>query len=165
MEQKRANFAYYDAITTHDSSLSTCTFGIVASEIGEHQRAYDYFWETALMDLADKHGNVTAGVHIANMAGTWMSVVNGFAGLRLEAGSHLGESIPHYKPTLPAKWEAYSLVLKHMGQVLRVTVKREADGQCVAEYMLVDGNGLTLKHYGEPFTLTGSEPQRKAIPG
>jgi len=164
LEQKRANFDYYDAITTHDSSLSTCTFGIVASEIGEHQRAYDYFWETALMDLADKHGNVTAGVHIANMAGTWMSVVNGFAGLRLEAGAHLGESIPHYKPTLPAKWEAYSLVLKHMGQVLRVTVQRAADGQCVAEYALVEGDGLTLKHYGEAFTLTGGEPQRKPIP-
>ncbi|MBK8031233.1 MAG: glycoside hydrolase family 65 protein [Chloroflexi bacterium] len=164
LEQKCANYDYYEAITTHDSSLSTCTFSIMASEIGEPQKAYAYFWDTALMDLADKHGNVTAGVHIANMAGTWMSLVNGFAGLRLEAGAHLGASIAHYRPTLPEKWEAYSLVLKHMGQVLRVTVRRDGGGQCVAEYALVDGNALQLKHYGEAFTLTADAAQCKPIP-
>ena len=33
-EQKRANFDYYDALTTGDSSLSACIQSIVAAEIG-----------------------------------------------------------------------------------------------------------------------------------
>ena len=37
---------------------------------------------TARMDLDDVNGNVEDGVHTAAMAGTWISIVNGFAGMR-----------------------------------------------------------------------------------
>lgn len=166
LEEKRRNFNYYEQITTHDSSLSTCTFGIVASEIGYHGRAYNYFMETARMDLDDHHGNVTAGVHIANMAGTWMSLVNGFAGLRLEAGRHLAESIPHYKPYLPDQWDEYSFRVCHRRNcILQVTVKRSLiNNRSVVEieYELVSGNSqaLSLKHHGIPFELDQTNSKR-----
>ncbi len=162
MEKKRRNFNYYEQITTHDSSLSKCTFSIVASEIGYHERAYSFFNDTVRMDLDDGHGNVTAGVHIANMAGAWMSVVNGFAGLRLEPGVHPGDGVPHYKPTLPDQWEAYSFKVNHRDCVLEVTVKRDPEQpvQVVAGYTLLPdgGQNLTLKHYGSTFTLSAENP-------
>ena len=33
------------------------------------------------MDLDDYHNNFYAGIHAANMAGTWQAIVNGFAGI------------------------------------------------------------------------------------
>jgi alpha,alpha-trehalose phosphorylase len=164
LEEKRRNFNYYEQITTHDSSLSTCTFGIVASEIGYHGRAYNYFMETARMDLDDHHGNVTAGVHIANMAGTWMSLVNGFAGLRLESGSNIAESIPHYKPYLPDQWDEYSFRVCHSRHcVLQVTVKRSAS-TIEVEYEFISGSKtLNLKHHGIPFELNQSTPKRTFV--
>jgi trehalose/maltose hydrolase-like predicted phosphorylase len=171
LEQKRRNFNYYEQITTHDSSLSTCTFGIVASEIGYHARAYNYFMQTARTDLDDHHGNVTAGVHIANMAGTWMSLVNGFAGLRLELGSNPGESIPHYKPYLPDEWDEYSFRVCHQHAVLQMTVNRKIVDQnhvvIEAEYTLIldhsKGQTLKLKHHDIPFELDQHTPKRTFV--
>jgi len=169
LEEKRRNFNYYEQITTHDSSLSTCTFGIVASEIGYHGRAYNYFMETARMDLDDHHGNVTAGVHIANMAGTWMSLVNGFAGLRLETGSQFAQSIPHYKPYLPDQWDEYSFRVCHRQHcVLQVTLRRKLNEHnhsvVETEYELVNTDApaqmLHLKHHDIPFTLDQQASKR-----
>ena len=43
--------------------------------------------QTARMDLDDVNGNVAHGVHVAAMAGSWVSLVYGFAGLRDDDGS------------------------------------------------------------------------------
>lgn len=170
LEEKRRNFAYYEQITTHDSSLSTCTFSIVASEIGYRGRAYDYFTRTARMDLDDHHGNVTAGVHIANMAGTWLGVVNGFGGLRLEPGAFPGAGIPHYRPFLPERWAEYSFRLRHQDCVLQVTVRRvktaDQGERTAAEYKLLSAGSagaLTLKHYDIPVTLTSAQPTQTLL--
>jgi trehalose/maltose hydrolase-like predicted phosphorylase len=167
LEQKRRNFDYYEPITTHDSSLSTCTYGILASEIGYRPMAYQYFMQTARMDLDDSHGNVAAGVHIANMAGTWMSVVNGFAGLRLEHGQHPGDSIPHYKPYLPDEWESYSFRVRHrQHHVLQVTITRQADAVEVNYALLtdqVDLQPLKIKHHGTLFELDSQNAEQRFI--
>jgi hypothetical protein len=84
LDDKRRDFDYYEAVTTHDSSLSSCIFSIIASEVGYHDKAYDYFMETARLDLDDTHGNTHYGVHTAAMAGTWMGVAYGFAGMRVD---------------------------------------------------------------------------------
>jgi trehalose/maltose hydrolase-like predicted phosphorylase len=72
-------------VTTHDSSLSSCIFGIIAAEVGYPDKAYHYFMETARLDLDDTHGNTHYGVHTAAMAGTWLGVAYGFAGMRVAA--------------------------------------------------------------------------------
>jgi beta-phosphoglucomutase len=86
LEDKRRDFDYYEAVTTHDSSLSSCIFSIIAAEVGYQDKAYDYFMETARLDLDDTHGNTHYGVHTAAMAGTWMGVAYGFAGMRVVGG-------------------------------------------------------------------------------
>ena len=82
MAEKKRNFDYYDPLTTGDSSLSPCIQSVAAAELGYADKAYEYFSRTARMDLDDVNGNVQDGVHTAAMAGTWISIVHGFAGMR-----------------------------------------------------------------------------------
>jgi alpha,alpha-trehalose phosphorylase len=146
LEDKRKNYDYYEQVTTHDSSLSTCIFSIVANEIGYHEQAYDYFVSTARMDLDDYHRNVGDGVHIANMAGTWMGVVNGFGGLRVYDG------VIHLRPTLPAQWQGYSFNLALGENLLRVQV-----GSGQVRLSLLQGERLSLVCYGEAVVVTTAE--------
>ena len=135
VDEKRRDFDYYEPITTHDSSLSACIFGIVASEVGYHERAYDFFMQTARMDIDNMHGNTQYGVHTAAMAGSWLGVVYGFAGMRVYDGAL------QFAPTLPAAWTRYQFNVNIRGNRLKVKVERT---QVI--YQLVDGAGLTFKH-------------------
>lgn len=146
-EEKKRSYEFYEKVTTHDSSLSTCIFSIVASEIGEYEKAYGYFLRTARMDLDDYHGNVKDGVHIANMAGTWLCMVNGFGGMRAYGGS-IG-----FRPYLPAGWEGYAFNVKYQGRTVRVSVSRDE-----VTYTLLHGQPLTIAHYGEPVDLAENQP-------
>ena len=87
MADKKRNFDYYDPLTTGDSSLSPCIQSVAAAELGYTEMAWRYFSRTARMDLDDVNGNVRDGVHTAAMAGTWISIVYGFAGMRDHDGA------------------------------------------------------------------------------
>ena len=100
-EELKRNYDFYQTVTLHHSSLSTCIFGILASQIGYDEEAYKYFSQSARMDLDDMHDNFYAGIHAANMAGTWQGIVFGFAGVR----SNTGELTIH--PKLPEQWKSY----------------------------------------------------------
>ncbi len=143
LDDKRRDVAYYEAVTTHDSSLSSCIFGIMASETGSHDKAYTYFMENARLDLDNTHGNTAHGVHTASMAGTWLGLVYGFGGLRLQQGE------PHFSPTLPTHWAHYSFRLQVHGCHLQVSVRAAA-----VEYRLLAGAGLPLWHRGQHIVLS-----------
>ena len=81
-EHKARNFAYYEALTVRDSSLSACTQAVLAAEVGHLELAYDYLGEAALIDLEDLQHNTRDGLHIASLAGAWIGTVAGFGGLR-----------------------------------------------------------------------------------
>jgi alpha,alpha-trehalose phosphorylase len=150
LEDKRRDFDYYEAVTTHDSSLSSCIFSIVASEVGYQDKAYDYFMETARLDLDDTHGNTHYGVHTAAMAGTWMGVAYGFAGMRTAGGAL------RFAPTLPTQWQHYQFKIQVRGALLQVRVDQEA-----VEYTLLRGDALAFTHRGEPIALTTAAPQAR----
>lgn len=152
--EKQRNYDYYEKITTHDSSLSTCIFSIIASEIGYHQKAYEYFMNTARMDLDDYHGNTKHGIHAACMAGAWMCVVNGFAGLRTD-----GETI-RFKPNLPKKWEEYQFKTTYKGRVIQITVNDQG-----AVYELLEGESLAIFHYDAKLMLNKLEKISKELGG
>lgn len=132
-EEIRRNYDFYQEVTLHHSSLSTCIFGIVASQVGYHEEAYEYFSQSARMDLDDYHNNVYAGIHAANMAGTWQAVVCGFAGLRTNGGTL------SFRPHLPGKWEGYSFRIAYRGRLLQVEIRPSE-----AEFKLLQGSGLEL---------------------
>jgi len=142
LDDKRRDFDFYEGVTTHDSSLSSCIFSIVAAEVGYRDKAYAYFMETARLDLDNTHGNTQYGVHTAAMAGTWLGVAYGFAGMRLD-----GQGL-RFAPTLPAQWTSYRFKLHLHGALLEVTV--DAGG---AEYRLLRGERLALVHLGAAFEL------------
>lgn len=152
LEDKRRAFDYYEKVTTHDSSLSACIFSIMAAEIGEREKAYQYFVSTARMDLDDYHGNVKDGVHIANMAGTWMGIVYGFGGLRQLDGRL------HLRPSLPDGWTGYSFTITHQNRLIRVGV---SDGR--ATYTLLNGEPLPITHEDEPVLLSMDAPAVRAL--
>ncbi|MDB5791356.1 MAG: family 65 glycosyl hydrolase [Massilia sp.] len=147
LDDKRRDFDYYEAVTTHDSSLSSCIFSIIASEVGYHDKAYDYFMETARLDLDDTHGNTHYGVHTAAMAGTWMGVAYGFAGMRVSHGEL------RFAPTLPKQWQHYRFQVQLRGAMLAVRVSRDG-----AEYTLLQGDALDFTHQGQAVALTRAAP-------
>lgn len=118
MEEKKENYAYYEPLTTHDSSLSECIHGIVAAEIGNNEIAYKYFEDTVKTDLYDNHNNVKDGVHIAAMAGSWLGITAGFGGVRLI------NSILHLNPMLPDKWEGYKFKINYRDSLIEVAVSK-----------------------------------------
>lgn len=119
LEQKKRDYDFYEKLTTHDSSLSTCIFSIMASEIGYHDKAYKYFMETATMDLTNSHGNTKDGIHAANMAGAWMCVVYGFAGMRVH------DDVLTFNPYLPKSWEEYRFKITYRGKLMEVIVDKD----------------------------------------
>ena len=80
--EKLANFNYYERLTVRDSSLSACVQSVMAAEVGHLALAYDYLAEAALMDLDDLEHNTRDGLHMASLAGAWIALVAGLAGMR-----------------------------------------------------------------------------------
>jgi alpha,alpha-trehalose phosphorylase len=140
---KRRDFDYYEAVTTHDSTLSAPVFGILASEVGQEEKAWRYFDASLRVDLDDLHGNTDHGVHMAAMAGSWLGLVQGFGGLRVVAGKL------QFAPTLPAAWTGYGFNLRWRGGALRVNV--DARG---VRYRLDEGDTLAFRHAGTDVLLT-----------
>ncbi|MDQ4081757.1 MAG: family 65 glycosyl hydrolase, partial [Actinomycetota bacterium] len=152
-EQKARDFEYYERITVRDSSLSACIQAIVAAEVGHVELAYDYFGETAFIDLRDLAFNTRDGVHLASLAGTWLAAVAGFGGMR-DHGKTLA-----FTPRLPARLTRLAFGLLYRGRRLRVEVKAES-----ARYELLDGDALELSHHGEPFTVAAGASETRPIP-
>src|SRR6185312_14266397 len=86
-EQKARNFAFYERLTVRDSSLSACTQAVIAAEVGHTALAYDYLAEAALMDLEDFEHNTADGLHLAALAGSWIALIAGLAGMRDQNGA------------------------------------------------------------------------------
>ena len=152
-EHVARNFAYYEALTVRDSSLSACVQAVIAAQAGHLRLAYDYTAEAALMDLADLEHNTRDGLHIASLAGTWMALVAGFGGLRRD-----GESL-RFAPRLPEKFSRLAFTLQLFGRRLRVEI-----GPDKASYTLLTGPPLTIHHHGDPLTVQGDDPVVRAVP-
>lgn len=146
LADKVRNYRYYEPLTTHDSSLSPCIHSIVTAEIGNTGEAYGYFRRTARMDLDDINGNVKDGLHTAAMAGSWMSIVNGFAGMRMDGGAL------RFQPVLPGHWKGYRFCIAFRGRLIEVRVNSDE-----AVYTLSEGEPLELAHRNIRFTLASGE--------
>ncbi len=120
LETKKKNFDFYEPRTVHESSLSPCIYSVIAAEIGYTQKAYDLYLRTARLDLANVNRDTEEGLHITSMAGTWLAVVEGFAGKRAEGGNL------SLNPFLPEAWDSYSFNINFQGRLLKIKVKEQA---------------------------------------
>ncbi|MFL6088786.1 MAG: glycoside hydrolase family 65 protein [Aeromicrobium sp.] len=146
-EQKRADFEYYDPITTGDSTLSAVVQSIMAAEVGYSDLARRYFVNALFVDLADRHHNTSDGVHVASAGGVWSALVYGFGGFRDHGGRF------SFDPRLPADWSALSFRLTIEGTRVRVTVRQDE-----IEFLVEDGDKLDLEVRGAPVQVTADGP-------
>ena len=152
-DEKARNFAYYEALTVRDSSLSACTQAVIAAEAGHLELAYDYLAEAALMDLDDLEHNTRDGLHIASLAGGWLAAVAGFGGFRDYGGTF------SFAPRLPQALTRLTFRLCCRGRRLLVEVQ---PGQ--ATYTLLDGSSLDLVHHGKKTRVNPGHPLKRPIP-
>ncbi len=117
LETIRENFDFYEPKTVHESSLSPCVHVILAAKIGNLDKAYELYLRTSRLDLDDYNHEADEGLHITSMAGTWMSVVEGLAGVRIF------ENDVKINPVIPENWKAYSfrILVKNTPITIKVT--------------------------------------------
>jgi maltose phosphorylase len=119
IEMIRRNFDFYEPMTVHESSLSPCVHAILASKLGYKEMAYAFYLRTARLDIDDYNNDTEDGCHITSMAGTWMSVIKGFGGMRVRNGKL------HFSPFIPDQWKSYSFRLEFRKRVIKVKVSKD----------------------------------------
>ncbi|GIJ79421.1 alpha,alpha-trehalose phosphorylase [Micromonospora phaseoli] len=155
-EEKAANFAYYEARTVRDSSLSAAPQGVLAAELGHLDLAYDLFAESVLQDLEDLGDKTGDGLHLASLGGAWLALVQGFGGLRDDR-----ERLS-FDPRLPRRIDRLAFSLRWHGHRLLVTLTADE-----ARYELPDAEAdaaMELWHHGEWVRVTADAPVRRPMP-
>lgn len=141
-ETVRRNFDFYEPLTVHESSLSPCVHAILACELGYREKAYEMYLRTARLDLDNYNNDTEDGCHITSMAGTWMSVVQGFGGLKVR------ESKLVLNPFIPGEWRSFSFKVMYRGARLQVSVTKEevtvANETAIPVNLLIHGAELQL---------------------
>jgi maltose phosphorylase len=115
-EQLEKHFDFYEPFTVHESSLSPCVHSIQAATLGRMEQAYTFYLRTSRLDLDDYNKEVEEGCHITSMAGTWMSIVEGFGGMRVK------NDTLHFEPRIPKEWDGYSFKINFRNQILKISV-------------------------------------------
>ena len=141
-EELERHFDFYEPFTVHESSLSPCVHSIQAAKLERMDQAYKFYLRTSRLDLDDYNHEVHEGLHITSMAGTWMSIVEGFGGMRIK------DNKLNFEPRIPNQWEAYSFKVNFRNQIITVKVSQqetvfEIDGTKELD-ILVNGKLLTI---------------------
>ena len=145
-EQLEKHFDYYEPLTVHESSLSPCVHSIQAAVLGRMEQAYEFYVRTSRLDLDDYNKEVEEGCHITSMAGTWMSIVEGFGGMRVE-NDQLS-----FKPQIPENWNAYSFKVNFRDRIVKVSVSSKG-----TEFFLEGSESLDIQVNNKELTLVPNE--------
>lgn len=118
-EQLERHFDFYEPFTVHESSLSPCVHSIQAAALGRMEQAYTFYLRTSRLDLDDYNKEVHEGLHITSMAGTWMSIVEGFGGMRVKNNQL------HFEPRIPEQWKGYSFKVNFRNAIVKIEVNHQ----------------------------------------
>ncbi|HWS61083.1 MAG TPA: glycoside hydrolase family 65 protein [Flavobacterium sp.] len=116
LEELKRNFEFYESFTVHESSLSPCVHSIQAAKLDKIDMAYTFYLRTSRLDLDDYNKEVEEGCHITSMAGTWMSIVEGFGGMRVK------DNQLHFSPKIPKQWKEFSFKINFRNQIVKVKI-------------------------------------------
>ena len=139
---KKNNYEFYEPKTIHSSSLSPSIHSIIASEIGNYEDAYYYHLRSARLDLDDYNNNTHEGIHIANAGGAWMSVVNGFAGMRIRKGMLC------FSPYLPKQWKRYVFKLRFQNRLIEIKINKNQ-----AVFSLIKGTVINMEVFSKQYSV------------
>ncbi|HCT30531.1 MAG TPA: family 65 glycosyl hydrolase, partial [Bacteroidales bacterium] len=145
IETIKNNFEFYESRTVHESSLSPCVHSIIAAKIGKIDQAYNLYLRTARLDLDDYNKEVHEGLHITSMAGTWMSIVEGFGGMRIQNDMLI------FNPSIPKGWKSFSFKIWFRENLIKVVVAHE-------EIIIINEQGpsLNVKVWDKPLKVNSS---------
>lgn len=141
LEEKRRNFEFYEPMTVHESSLSPCIHAILAAELKKNEKAVELYKRTARLDLDNYNNDTEDGLHITSMTGSWLSIVEGFAGMRTFDGLH-------FQPFLPTEWKQYAFHINYRGRLLFIKVSEAG-----VEVQLLEGKPMVLSVYDKEYSL------------
>jgi maltose phosphorylase len=144
LEEKLANYEFYEARTIHESSLSPSMHSILANEVGKLQDAYTFFAYGARMDLDNYNRNTEQGLHVTSAAGVWASMVFGYGGMRTDG------DVLILQPTLPGQWRSYRFRVRYRGALLEVRV----DAEKVRLQLVAGAAPVTVRVYGRDYEIT-----------
>ena len=119
LETVKKNFLFYEPRTLHESSLSYFVHAILAARIGEIDKAYDLYLKATRLDLDDYNNDLKEGLHITSMPGSWLALVDGFAGMKLKNGK------VSFEPLIPQKWKSYTFKVKFNGYFLLIKISQK----------------------------------------
>lgn len=142
----RKNFDFYEPFTVHESSLSPCIHSVLAAKIGNEEKAYEYYLRTARLDLDDYNNDTKDGCHITSMAGSWLSVVQGFAGMRINAKNIV------FNPFIPKQWDSYTFRINFRGAL--ISIKVATDKVSITN---LSEQACPLNIYGKEQNLAGND--------
>ena len=144
-EELARHFDFYEPFTVHESSLSPCVHSIQASKINRIEQAYTFYLRTSRLDLDDYNHEVEEGLHITSMAGTWMSIVEGFGGMRIK------NNMLSFEPKIPKQWNSYSFKVNFRNTVVKINVQQNGT------HFTVDGNEeLTILVNDKPIKVVSN---------
>ncbi len=144
-EELQRHFDFYEPLTVHESSLSPCIHSILASKIGYNDKAYDLYLRTARLDLDDYNKEIEEGLHITSMAGTWLSIIEGFAGMSIK-----NEKLS-FVPSLPKNWKSLGFKINFKERLIEVNIDNKNNCSIVNHTqskpisILVNGEIISLK--------------------
>jgi len=141
-------------MTVHESSLSACVHSILASRIGNIEKAYELYLRTARLDLDDYNNEVSEGLHITSMAGSWLAIVEGFGGMRIISDRVV------LNPLIPEQWKSYSFHARFreilfMAKVTGINI----------EITNLSDKTLRLRLFERDYEIKGSEKQTVKLTG
>ncbi|MCF1190930.1 glycoside hydrolase family 65 protein [Mangrovimonas sp. AS39] len=142
-EELERHFDFYEPFTVHESSLSPCVHSIQAAKLNRMEQAYTFYLRTSRLDLDDYNKEVHEGLHITSMAGTWMSIVEGFGGMRVK------NDTLSFEPKIPEQWTGYSFKINFRNQILKITVDQSG-----AHFELEGDKDLEILVSGKPVMVS-----------
>jgi len=145
-EELEKHFDFYEPFTVHESSLSPCVHSIQAAKLNRMEQAYTFYLRTSRLDLDDYNKEVEEGLHITSMAGTWMSIVEGFGGMRVV------DDKLSFTPRIPKQWKAYSFKINFRNRILKVTVSEDK-----TEFLASGKDETSIRVNGERVVLKPEE--------
>jgi len=147
-DQLKREYHYYEGVTTHDSSLSRSIFSILAARMGDPEKAYHYFMDTAQMDLVNLQKNTADGLHLANLGGSWLALVAGFSGFYVQ------DEVVHFTNHLPREIHRLTYRMKIAASVLEIDLTATATNVTVISGPIptygvsVNGHLISLEKVG-----------------
>ena len=142
-EELERHFDFYEPFTVHESSLSPCVHSIQAAKLGRMEQAYEFYLRTSRLDLDDYNHEVEEGLHITSMAGTWMSIVEGFGGMRIK------DDMLSFEPKIPNQWDSYSFKINFRNQILKINITKDG-----TKFQLDGDNQIDILVKGKKVTIS-----------